>query len=286
MLVRRTAEDVNGDFLDWLDDRANRPFFAFLNYFDAHSPYETHAPFDTMFSRSSPRYWLMRGWQRSYTEAERQEFIDAYDSAIAYLDHQIGRLLTELDRRGVLDSTLLVIVSDHGESLGENGILIHANSLYMPQLRVPLAIRMPGDVPAGRRVDSPVSLRDLPATVLDLVGLDVDLPGRSLRTLWEPGGAGPVDAEGVFSELTYNRFAHPDDPIQLGLMRSIVRGGWHYIRNGDGSEELYDFRLDPDETLDLAAGEEGRAALNALRGALRGHLDRGSPAVALRPRSR
>jgi arylsulfatase A-like enzyme len=284
-IVRKHAPDINAEFLDWhADYDGARPFFAFLNYFDAHSPYETHPPFDTKFSATPPRYWLMRGWQRSYTEAEMQEFVDAYESAIAYLDHQIGELLSELEARGVLDNTLLVIVSDHGESLGENDILVHANSLYMPQLRVPLGIRMPGRAPAGLRIDSPVSLRDLPATVLDLVGLNATLPGRSLRSLWQPGVVEPADADrnaGAFSELTYNRFAHADDPIQLGLMRSIVHGRWHYIRNGDGSEELYDFRSDPDETDDLAAGEAGRAALTALRGALRAHLEGGVPAVAV-----
>jgi arylsulfatase A-like enzyme len=288
-LVRKSAEDVNAEFLDWLDGRPDRPFFAFVNYFDAHTPYETHEPFDTLFSDRSPRYWLMRAWQRTtQTPEEEQEYLDAYESAIAYLDHHVGLLLQELDQRGILDNTLLVVVSDHGESLGEHGILVHANSLYMPQLHVPLGIRLPGHVPAGLRIAEPVSLADLPVTVLDITGLDAAMPGRSLARFWDSPMRRDTErprAPGVFSELTYNRFAHSSDPIQKGLMRSIVLGDWHYILNGDGSEELYDLSVDPGELTDRAQDADS-AALSALvssRRALTAHLDSTMTEISANP---
>lgn len=286
-LVRKYAEDVNAEFLDWLDGRPDRPFFAFLNYFDAHSPYETHEPFDTLFTDRSPRYWRMRGWTRTQTREDEQEYLDAYESAIAYLDHNVGLLLDELDRRGILDNTLLVVVADHGESLGEHGILVHANSLYMPQLHVPLGIRLPGRVPAGQRIHSPVGLVDLPATVLDIIGLSPAMPGHSMQRFWNSnvaGDGGGAGADGAFSELTYNRFAHPSDPIQKGLMRSIVLDDWHYILNGDGSEELYDLSIDPGEMTNrvMDADSAARSALVRSRAALSTHLDSKPTSVTAR----
>src|SRR5205085_8095982 len=114
---------------------------------------------------------------------------------IASLDHHVGLLLDELERRGVLDNTLVIITSDHGEHFGEHNLLLHGNSLYRDLLHVPLVVIAPGRVPAGRRVKEFVSLRDLPATVLDLLRLEGRgwFPGRSLARFWH-AGSGPAPA--------------------------------------------------------------------------------------------
>src|SRR4051812_12619024 len=96
---------------------------------------------------------------------------DLYDDSIAYLDRRLGALLDELGRRGVLDDTIVVVTSDHGEHLGDHLLFFHGCSLYRQAVEVPLVIVDPGTTPAGRVVDSPVSLRDLPATVVGLLGL-------------------------------------------------------------------------------------------------------------------
>src|SRR5690606_1317626 len=93
----------------------------------------------------------------------------AYDGSIAYLDDAIGRLREALEARGLLDNTVIVAVSDHGESFGEHGWYLHGHSLYREQLHVPLIIRWPERVPAGVRVARPVSIDDLPAVIQDLV---------------------------------------------------------------------------------------------------------------------
>lgn len=279
-LVRKTAEDVNRELLDWLPTNG-RPFFAFLNYFDAHEPYEPHAPFDTLFFERSPRFWLIKGWQKERSRQELQEIRAAYDGNIAYIDHHIGQLLRALEARGLRRNTIVVITSDHGEHFGEHGgIMSHANSLYLPLLHVPLVIAWPPQVPAGRRVQSAVTLQDLPATILDLLGEGASagaaggrrgtLPGRSLAAHWNAADSSAAALAGppLVSSLTYNTFSSPIDPIQKGAMQSLVQGTLHYIRNGDGSEELYDIVADPRERENLVAATPSDPRLATLRQAM------------------
>src|SRR5262249_61934198 len=114
---------------------------------------------------------------------------DAYDGAIAYVDDQIGRLLDELRRRAMLDRTVVLVTSDHGESLGERGFLLHANSLYLETIHVPLIFRYPEKTPAGVRVTQPVTNAAAAATVMELVGAgrQTIFPLPSLFQLWQPG---------------------------------------------------------------------------------------------------
>jgi arylsulfatase A-like enzyme len=265
-LVRKSAAKVNDEFLSWMPSDGT-PFFAFVNYFDAHLPYKLESPFSEKFRDPAPRYWRFRGWVRDYAEADLQEFRDAYNSAIAYIDDQVGALLRELEQQGVLDNTLVVVASDHGEHFGEHGgIMTHGNSLYLPLLHVPLVISFPSRIPAGVRVQPAVSLQDIPATILDVLGFSADslLPGESLAQLWN-GSEADGAADAVFSELTFNDFSHRIDPIRAGPMQSLVQGRLHYIRNGDGREEVYDFVADPDEQLNLAANADSSLVLAPFR---------------------
>jgi arylsulfatase A-like enzyme len=271
-VLRKSAERVNEEFLSWVPDDG-RPFFAFLNYIDAHSPYTLKPPYDTRFHASPPRYWL--GWDRDFEEPELAEIRAAYNSAIAYIDAQIGELLTELDRRGVLRNTLVIISSDHGEHFGENGgIVLHANSLYLPLLQIPLVMALPGTLPATRVKDA-VSTADLPATILDVVGLSSSekLPGRSLVPLWaRPDSAALASTDTstlIYADLTPDRFANAKDPIIRGYMQSLVKGRLHYIRNGDGVEEVYDYLADPHEVRNLATGADSTALVEPFRQHLR-----------------
>ncbi len=119
---------------------------------------------------------------------------DCYDDCIAFLDEQLGRLLDALQGQGLLENTDVIITSDHGEAFGEHGIVGHSYSVNLEEIGVPLVILSPA-APAGRVVESPVSLRDLPATVVDLLGLSAasPFPGRSLAAYWKrpPGEAPP-----------------------------------------------------------------------------------------------
>lgn len=178
--ITRPADQVAAAFLDWQAAEPERPFFAFLNFFDAHAP-----------RRPDPALLARFGGQHPKP-------VDGYDAAIAWMDHVIGTTLEALSARGLLDRTIVVITGDHGEQFGEHGLDDHANSLYLPLLQVPLIIRYPAGVPAGRHVDTAVSLRDVPETLLDLASIGRHLPGRSLAATWRGSSA---DVSAVVAEL-------------------------------------------------------------------------------------
>jgi arylsulfatase A-like enzyme len=247
---RKRADVVTDAFLDWHARQADRPIFAFLNYKDGHVPYYAPDSLKDRFRRDRP--------QR-----------DAYDASIAYLDQEIGRLLRELDRRGALSRTIVVLTSDHGESFGDHGLIGHGNSLYRQVLHVPLVLVGPGQLPAGLRVTQPVSLRNVPATLMELTGGDPAVfPGASLARFWREGGSRGQDAT-VFSSLTpAPRTPAAESRNVGGELRSLVRGGYHYILNPDGSEEIFDLESDSLEERDLA-GSVPDSWLGALRAELR-----------------
>jgi arylsulfatase A-like enzyme len=197
---------------------------------------------------------------------ELQREIDGYDSALAYLDSQLAVLVDELNRRGVLQNTLLVITADHGESFGEHGLIGHGNSLYLEQIHVPLLVRHPDRVPADLRVPDPVSLRDIPATVLDLAGVAGDpLPGRSLAGQWQQSS--PRRSSPVLSVSLAGIARHPDYPLgRRGHIRSLAVRDWQLMVHEEGTVEL--FRTDGDGLRDFAKTPEGRSLVRDLTGHL------------------
>jgi arylsulfatase A-like enzyme len=296
----RDAESIRELFVSWLDGRdaqaAQRPFFAFLNFYDAHRPYTSPAQFQARFSTPGipflsdlqPRHERGQPW----TASEMQGSRDAYDAAIAYIDAELGRLFDDLDRRGVLSNTIVVVTADHGEEFGEHGVIGHGNSLYRPSVMVPLVIVGPR-VPSDRRITTPVSTREIGRTVLDLIGAGADttFPGRSLAGLWREGGdsAGTVATSGgttpggermrpshgspVVSELNYAANVQEWYPVSSGPIHAIIEGPWRYVFRRDGDAELFDFDHDSLEQRNLAATDSGRvvaARLHALLDSLTG----------------
>ena len=122
--------------LRWLEQDKGQPFFAWVHLYDPHSPYEPPEPYRSQFARRGPA--------------------GLYDGEIAYVDAMVGKLVEALRARKVLDDTLIVVTSDHGEHFGEHHMLEHKFSLYEPLLHVPLIVRAPGRVAAHLRIRTPV----------------------------------------------------------------------------------------------------------------------------------
>ncbi len=281
--LRKDGADVSEEFLAWLGARPSRPFFAFLNYFDTHAPYVPPAPFDTMFGDGGPQPdpFVRRSWSKT----QIQRSLDAYDGAVAYVDDEIGRLIDALNARQLLENTLIVITSDHGEQFGEHGLFDHANSLYRQVLHVPLIISSPHRIPASVRVADPVSLVDLAATILDVAGIGDGigpLPGRSLAKYWREPNGHRESTRPLLAEVSKGINTPPWLPVSKGPMKSVIDGGFHYIRHSDGHEELYDFERDTAELDNLADRTDARPALERSRRAL-DSIGRSSRADAAAP---
>lgn len=253
--ARKSAADLNHDLLAWLDRQSGeRPFFAFINYYDAHQPYLPPPAYDRRFATSGqPRahyydYSLHEvGYQRDrqFTAMEYQREREAYQATIAYLDDELDRLFSELQRRTLLDRTIVIVTSDHGEHFGEYGLNGHGNSLYTQLTRVPLLLRYPPAIPSGSRIAAPVSLDEVPATVLDLTrgGGIGDFPGFSLARYW--GARPPADTTPVLMSL---RLPNHD------LIRGLVVGSHHLVvQSREGQTGLFDLSKDPLEAKSLAA---------------------------------
>jgi arylsulfatase A-like enzyme len=282
---RKDAASINRAFLSWLSQRqgTRRPFFAFLNYLDAHAPYvlprEARYRFAHYPLTMDQTRVMHVEWQYIDRMMLPRPFInlarDCYDDCLRYLDEQLGLLLDELERRGVLDQTLVVVTSDHGEGFGEHELFDHGESLYRPEMRVPLVIVPPGGLGSATVVGKPVSLRNLPATIVDLVGLEKrsPFPGESLGRCWQnPAGESvqPSRADDpVVSELTTANPLRPNrgrSPAVSGPLISLADGSFLYIRNDkEGSEQLFDERDDPHELSDRSRLESMRPVLERFR---------------------
>jgi arylsulfatase A-like enzyme len=192
-----------------------------------------------------------------------------YLGAIRYIDDTVDSLLRELDRRGLMQTTIVVITSDHGEQFGEHGLSGPGNSLYRPLLHVPLLVlNAPGAAP-GTRVRQSVSLRDLPATLLDLAAIPnrAGLGGTSLRPLLTGAPTLPT-ASPVLSELNPRISIQTLKAIRSEL-KSLIDDSSHVIESVTGGFEIFAYPVDTAESHDLATAPAARqSAADRLRRAL------------------
>jgi len=269
---RENAQQLNGRIFHWFRRGPQRPFFVFINYFDAHEPYLTPAPYDRRFGH--PSMDLMRRFAtvvnrttgvETLSPADRQLLIAGYDNCLAYLDHQVESLLNLLRQSPEWQNTIVIITSDHGEEFGRHGTYGHGRDLYREALHVPLIIAGPG-VPQGVRVSQLVGIRQLFSTVLDLVGAGKTPFSRtSLARFWNPGfKPTPLD-DAVVSELV----PLTDLDAQRAMI-SLTTPEWQYIEHRDGRQELYRWTTDPNEQDNLAAAPGEQATLESLHSSLIG----------------
>ena len=184
-----------------------------------------------------------------------------YDGAVAYSDEIVGRLVRYLKSHQLYDRSTIVLLSDHGEGLGDHGEQQHGLFLYDEAIHVPLIVKQEGNTGAGRRVSALVQQIDLVPTILELVKAPVpgNLRGQSLKPLLD--GTGQVPARPIYSEALYARY-------QFGWneLAAVTDERYRYVKAP--TEELYDLQRDPDEQHNLAADPSAAAPLKTLRGAL------------------
>jgi arylsulfatase A-like enzyme len=266
---RKTAEQVTRSVERWLDGSGSPPFFAVANYFDAHDPYLPPQPYRSRFSPGkipggALNSFVLRLNLRSPDQLQGE--IDAYDGAISYIDDQIGGLLRWMDQRGLSRNTLVVILSDHGESFGEHGLLMHRNALYRETIQIPLLVRWPDHVPGGIHVAAPVSLASVAATVLELAGGNdsARFPGPSLVSFWRDAASPPGSAYPLAELAQFPFELEKQNPVFSGAIKSVVTPQWQYIRHEKYGAALFDWATDPGDLRDLAGSDEGRAVTEGL----------------------
>jgi arylsulfatase A-like enzyme len=290
--IRKSADKINQDFLAWLDLQRGRPFFTFLNYFDTHDPYlpapgheRRHGPGPT----GPDDHELLQTWnkqiqncgrtaQHDATERDIALIRDSYDECLTYLDDRLGALFRELERRGLLKNTLVVVTADHGEAFGEHGYFGHSMTLHREEVHVPLIMVSPNhNIPAGLKISQPVSLRDIAATVLDLLDESggASLPGSTMAHLWNDSpDSNQAEISPVLSTVEIAPKGFVESPIRgrapalCGPMESIVLDGHTYVRDVFGREQLFRIQNDADEQQNLADDADSVRVLRRCRAAL------------------
>jgi arylsulfatase A-like enzyme len=262
----RPAEQTAERALAWLEQHAAEPFFLFVHFFDPHGAYQPPEPYDRMFEIETPEPFLLPmsripPYARIGEETDANVYISRYDGEIRYVDDQIARLVDALERHGVLDDTLIVVIADHGESLTEHGFFFaHGWRLFEPSMHVPLVFRYPAGLPRGHRVDGIAQSIDVMPTLLELLGIDApaEVDGVSLIPLIhgrEPM-LNPYALAKTTKALTY---------LNLELDRNlhdhyaIRTREWKYLHGEDGlTFALFDLVSDPGEALNIAPNEVAR----------------------------
>jgi len=260
-LLKRTAGEITASATALLSRLSNgqRPFFLFVNYMDAHSLCLPPEPYASMFAGRDDSLPIERfndllvgfqiGRPARVDPDERRHFIAQYDGAVAYEDNAFGNLVDALRSRGVLENTLLIFTSDHGEVFGEREIIGHGTSNYDDQLRVPLVVKGPGQRQARIETD-PVSTIAIHQMILDAAGIGA-----------APRSPGPIVAEAFPLE------AESPQTLTRGG-RAIVQGGYKLIENVLRGPELYDVAADPRETRNLALEPALQPVVSRMRDAL------------------
>lgn len=216
--VQRDGADTLAAAERWVDTLRSPRFFLFLHLYEPHTP---------------------------YTPPERYRRYQPYDGEIAYSDELLGRLVASLKHRNLYDQALIILLSDHGEGLGDHGEMEHGLFLYRETIQVPLVVKLPRRADAGRRVQEPVQHIDLLPTILDMAHAPQppDLRGRVLTPVFSGGS---LPAQGLYAEALYSRYH-----FGWSELYALTEARYRFIRAP--RDELYDLQADPGERQNLAA---------------------------------
>jgi arylsulfatase A-like enzyme len=230
-----STADVYGEhLLSWLDDIRGRNFFLYLHVLDPHGPYNPPPPYDEWYRQADLSDEVLEinpaadpAWVKAPTRQGRRLL---YDGAIRNNDYWFEEFHKTLASRGLLENTLIIFMSDHGEFLGERGMWCHEPPGYPEGIRVPLIMAYPKKLPVGKRISDPVQLLDIMPTVLDIAGIELDnlvLQGDSLLSL----------IDGSNSEYWKSRICFSEEVVRRGYkfdrrpFGSIIINNWHLLNS-------------------------------------------------------
>jgi arylsulfatase A-like enzyme len=276
---------VNRQVRRWVRRWAHmqEPFFAFVHYMEPHIRYAAPGRYRTLhvppgipsarIDKVNQDPWRFLAGHAPMTAEDFAILRGLYDGEVSYVDFRVGQLYDSLQREGLLRNTILIITSDHGENLGDHGLMSHAYCLYDTLVRVPLIVSYPGVFPAGERVWAPVQTLDLFPTLLTLAEVRDSGPwsqvqGESLTSV-------PRSDRLMFSEypepepsvsVITARYPEFDGSPYDRSLRAVRTATHKYIQGSDGRDELYDLTSDAGEEHDLRQSHPQIAA--DLRGAL------------------
>jgi arylsulfatase A-like enzyme len=248
------------EFATWLDHRSSKPFFAFVHFWDVHFDFTPPPPYDTKFD---PGYQGPIDGKDFFFDSDRynakmapkdfQHLLALYDGEIAWTDSLIGKIRADLEKKGLLENTVIALTSDHGTEFFEHGSKAHRMTLYDEVIRTPLVIRYPKSLPQGKRVEELSRGIDLGPTLIELAGFPVpqDVYGQSLlATLGSKDGVGGGAPGGTGKAMNRVVARAVSELDSLGQhLRCVRTQKWKLVDDVGGGEDhwYFDLQKDPGE---------------------------------------
>jgi arylsulfatase A-like enzyme len=261
--LQRNATQVTDVTLNWLAKNQKKPWFIWLHYFDAHTPYEPPAQFANLYPdanngskiyASFSQLSAMEEHKCTPTEKDIAHMKALYSGEISYIDAEFGRLMTNLHQQGILNNTIIILVADHGECFDHGIYANHDQSLYEHAIRVPLLIAGPKSLlPQEKQINTLVRTIDIMPTILAITKIKSEtfMQGKNLLPLvrgTNPGTTG-------FAVIERRYYQNQQDCIRrhipVGERYAVRTDKWKYIWSEFAPLELYDLEQDPDEANNL-----------------------------------
>ncbi|MEA3402404.1 MAG: sulfatase [Armatimonadota bacterium] len=290
------GQGMTGRLLRYLP-RVTPPWFGVVWYNECHHPYMGKQPFSTKFATRplslARRFHLMSRMRRMQelaatgSQEDLEDISSLYDGALAYNDHLVGQLREAMEKLGLWEDTVVVICADHGDMLGDRGVISHGRpaGMYRPLIRVPLIVRAPHILPTGHRSHALVQLSDLTETFAAMAGQLEALPGTATQRInlreaaTGSGRQHAVSERSAWPERSLRRARKRNPSFDFdrfaGHMAAYIEDGWELISSQTGRNELYHLAEDPGETTDLIDEEPERT--RHMREALRQWQERVLP---------